>query len=143
MVSMKRKSSPEIGKEKPSKKSKPAPSQTQNVSILKGEEPAFPRGGASVLTPLEHKQIQIQATRDVLFEQKTGKKSGPLDSEDEENEDDQDGAPVKVSKPKGSIRKPKQKSRENGGSEARKESGVRIEGLSYTVSRPLAILGRC
>lgn len=33
------------------------------------EEAAFPRGGGSILTPLEHKQIQIQATRDVLFEQ--------------------------------------------------------------------------
>lgn len=142
MVSMKRKSSPELGKEKPSKKSKPAPPENQNVSILKGEEPAFPRGGASVLTPLEHKQIQIQATRDVLFEQKTGRKSGPLDSEDEENEGDQDGVPVKASKPKGSIRKPKQKSRENRGLETRKESGIRIEGLSYTVSHPLAVLDR-
>ncbi|KAI1005661.1 rRNA biogenesis protein [Podosphaera aphanis] len=33
------------------------------------EDAVFPRGGASILTPLEHKQIQIQATQDVLFEQ--------------------------------------------------------------------------
>ena len=42
----------------------------ENSSILDDEERAFPRGGASVLTPLEHRQIQIQATRDVLFEEK-------------------------------------------------------------------------
>ncbi|KAI1094561.1 nucleic acid-binding protein, partial [Rostrohypoxylon terebratum] len=42
------------------------------VSRLKEEEPLFPRGGASVLTPLEHKQISIQAKQDVLFEQEPG-----------------------------------------------------------------------
>src|SRR3569833_1298645 len=38
------------------------------VTRLKDEEPLFPRGGGSVLSPLEQKQIQIQAKRDVLFE---------------------------------------------------------------------------
>ncbi|ROT38446.1 rRNA biogenesis protein RRP5 [Sodiomyces alkalinus F11] len=38
------------------------------VSLLKDEEPLFPRGGASVLTPLEHKQIQMQAKADALAE---------------------------------------------------------------------------
>ncbi|KAI1455005.1 nucleic acid-binding protein [Annulohypoxylon moriforme] len=42
------------------------------VSRLKEEEPLFPRGGGSVLTPLEHKQISIQAKQDVLFEQESG-----------------------------------------------------------------------
>lgn len=37
------------------------------------EDTVFPRGGASILTPLEHKQIQIQATQDVLFEQQDDK----------------------------------------------------------------------
>ncbi|KAJ2905781.1 hypothetical protein MKZ38_004458 [Zalerion maritima] len=41
------------------------PSQTLN---LREEEPLFPRGGGSALTPFEHKQIKAQATRDVLFE---------------------------------------------------------------------------
>ena len=36
------------------------------------EAAPFPRGGASVLTPLEQKQIKIQAKQDVLFEQTTG-----------------------------------------------------------------------
>ncbi|XXH04904.1 hypothetical protein Hte_011326 [Hypoxylon texense] len=50
--------------------SKPASAST--ISRLKEEEPLFPRGGGSVLTPLEHKQISIQAKQDVLFEQESG-----------------------------------------------------------------------
>lgn len=38
-------------------------------SLLSSSEVAFPRGGASVLTPLEVKTISNQATEDVLFEQ--------------------------------------------------------------------------
>ncbi|OTB07141.1 hypothetical protein M426DRAFT_318169 [Hypoxylon sp. CI-4A] len=56
---------------KPSSSTKPA--NTSTVSRLKEEEPLFPRGGGSVLTPLEHKQISIQAKQDVLFEQASGK----------------------------------------------------------------------
>ncbi|CAK7203915.1 rRNA bioproteinsis protein rrp5 [Sporothrix eucalyptigena] len=41
------------------------------VSRLKEDEPLFPRGGASVLTPLEYKQIQVQAKNDALFDQHT------------------------------------------------------------------------
>ncbi|KAI1213449.1 nucleic acid-binding protein [Annulohypoxylon truncatum] len=55
---------------KSSSKSKSAKSSA--VSRLKEEEPLFPRGGGSVLTPLEHKQISIQAKQDVLFEQESG-----------------------------------------------------------------------
>ncbi len=40
-----------------------------------GGDVVFPRGGGSVLTPLEHKKIHIEATRDVLFEQQQGKTS--------------------------------------------------------------------
>ncbi|MCJ1354910.1 MAG: rRNA biogenesis protein rrp5 [Icmadophila ericetorum] len=140
MVSVKRKHLSDAGKEKPSKKVRTTPALPPNVSILKGEEPAFPRGGASVLTPLEHKQIQIQATRDVLFEQKAGNKSAPLDSGDEENEGDEDGVSVHASKPKGTLRKPKPKSREKKGAKALKENGIRIEGLSYARLVPGSIV---
>jgi rRNA biogenesis protein RRP5 len=53
-------------------KSKPAV-----VSVLKDEEPLFPRGGGSILTPLEQKRIQIEAKADALREEEfnTGKKS--------------------------------------------------------------------
>ncbi|KAI9667406.1 MAG: rRNA biogenesis protein rrp5 [Bathelium mastoideum] len=51
------------------------PPQKKNVqpSLLKNDERSFPRGGASALTPLEHKQIQIEAERDVLFENRASK----------------------------------------------------------------------
>lgn len=63
---------------KPSKSSSSDTSKSVNlpivsVSRLKEEEPIFPRGGGSVLTPIEHKQIAIQAKQDVLFEQEAGK----------------------------------------------------------------------
>ncbi|OAA38363.1 Nucleic acid-binding, OB-fold-like protein [Metarhizium rileyi] len=39
------------------------------VSLLKNEEPIFPRGGGSVLTPLEQKQIQLEARADARREE--------------------------------------------------------------------------
>ncbi|KAK6088407.1 S1 RNA binding domain-containing protein [Seiridium cupressi] len=60
---------------KPSKNTDAKPVPAPTISRLKEEEPLFPRGGGSVLSPLEHKQIQIQAKQDVLFEQESGKKS--------------------------------------------------------------------
>ncbi|AEO69107.1 uncharacterized protein THITE_2119136 [Thermothielavioides terrestris NRRL 8126] len=63
---------------KGAKQSKPAakPLAAPLVTALKEEEPLFPRGGGSVLTPLEQKQISIQAKRDVLFEEESaGKKA--------------------------------------------------------------------
>ena len=38
------------------------------TSLWKNEQPAFPRGGASLLTPIERKQIEAQAARDALKE---------------------------------------------------------------------------
>ncbi|KAI0402938.1 hypothetical protein F4802DRAFT_332506 [Xylaria palmicola] len=51
------------------------PASAVGVSRLKEEEPLFPRGGGSVLSPLEHRQISIQAKQDVLFEQESGQKA--------------------------------------------------------------------
>jgi len=72
-------------REKPAAKEASTQKLLPKVSILQQEEKAFPRGGGSVLTPLEHKQIQIQATRDVLFEesgQKRPAKDGLEDGSD-------------------------------------------------------------
>lgn len=55
---------------------KAKPESSMQRSVFKDEEKSFPRGGASVLTPLEHKQIQIKANQDVLFEQAGLKKRG-------------------------------------------------------------------
>ncbi|KAL9100926.1 MAG: hypothetical protein Q9163_003762 [Psora crenata] len=93
------------------------------------EEPAFPRGGASVLTPLEHKQIQIQAKQDVLFEQATGKKAPRKDFQDEENED---GIPfgegIAAAKPTSKTKSRRSKRAESGALDLKP---LRIEGLSY------------
>lgn len=59
---------------KPSKSAESKPAAAPTVARLKEDEPLFPRGGGSVLSPLEHKQIQIQAKQDVLFEQASGNK---------------------------------------------------------------------
>lgn len=51
----------------PSKKSKTdEAAKGPVVSLLKEEEPMFPRGGGNVLTPLEQKQIQLEAKADAL-----------------------------------------------------------------------------
>ncbi|MCJ1317154.1 rRNA biogenesis protein rrp5 [Xylographa vitiligo] len=127
MPSLKRKS--ETESEALLKKQKSSQSTRSGVSILKDEEPAFPRGGASVLTPLEHKQIQIRAKQDVLFEQSTGKKARTYDSEDEENEDGEhfEKAP---GKPK-TKRKLTASGKRQQASDTAPETGVKIEGLSY------------
>ncbi|EQL36161.1 hypothetical protein BDFG_02402 [Blastomyces dermatitidis ATCC 26199] len=112
---------------KPAEKSKysSAPlSKAPAVSVLRDEEPAFPRGGASVLTPLEQKQIQIQATRDVLFEQKGAPFQGHADDEDEKEKKSS-----KVSG--GKCKKGKTKAKRNTVSEAPAKEGVRIEGLNF------------
>lgn len=102
------------------------------LSTFKVEEPAFPRGGASLLTPLEHKQIQIQATNDVLFEQSTGKNSIRNDFGYEENEEGQSShiAGPLLSKPR---RKKPSMSNSKKPIHEDQEIGVRIEGLSYKV----------
>ncbi|EEQ36536.1 hypothetical protein CLUG_00659 [Clavispora lusitaniae ATCC 42720] len=50
---------------------------SSSKSVLNSSEVAFPRGGGSVLTPLEMKTISNKATEDVLFEQaQASKRSG-------------------------------------------------------------------
>lgn len=51
------------------------------VSVLKEDEPLFPRGGGSVLTPLEYKQIQVQAKSDALFDQQTNGEADKADGQ--------------------------------------------------------------
>jgi rRNA biogenesis protein RRP5 len=109
------------------------PQQNSDFSILRDEEPSFPRGGGSVLTPLERKQIQIQATRDVLFEQKGPNNSAGGFAEDDldEDVDMEDAAQGTVTAKK--SRKSKNKKRDD--QEKPTKDGVRIEGLSFKVRR--------
>lgn len=101
---------------KASKSTDKAASSAPSIARIKQEEPLFPRGGGSVLTPLEHKQITIQAKQDALFEEESAKatKKGDKDA--------------------------KKKKRRSLGKDAKKSDkpahdpdAVRIEGLNYKV----------
>jgi len=110
---------------------KPKPSKPVSRLVAPKEEPAFQRGGASILTPLEQKQIQVQATRDVLFEQRTGQKARNIEFGEDENEEDG------IAEPAAALRKFKRKTpkrpERNGSMPEPEESGIRIEALGYKV----------
>ena len=116
--------------EKDGKSIAPKAPLVQKISRVREEEAAFPRGGASILTPLEHKQIQIEATRDVLFEQEGGK-SARL----EEDGAGEDAVVRKKSKPK-----TKGKGKKGTEHAEPEEESVKIEGLSYKVRSELCII---
>ncbi|WPG99443.1 Hypothetical protein R9X50_00225700 [Acrodontium crateriforme] len=91
-------------------------------SILQEEERAFPRGGASVLTPIEHKQIKAQAERDVLLEHENGESAADGGEEGGDLFDDGKAAASKKKKNKKSSKTDKAKI---------PGSSIRIQGLSY------------
>jgi rRNA biogenesis protein RRP5 len=101
------------------------------ISRVREEDEAFPRGGASILTPLEHKQIHIEATRDVLFEQQNSKSSQP-------------GASGGDDEKRASKRGSKSKKKEKGGIDIFPEENesVKVEGLSYKVCAILFLMNR-
>lgn len=129
----KQKTEPSDGKRKSSSNESPRASE---LTILRDDEASFPRGGASVLTPLERKQIHVQAAEDVLFEQKSPKRfadNSRDDGEDDEEEDvrttEADGKAAGVMK----RRKRKTKGKKDPGQGISEPQGVRIEGLSFKV----------
>ena len=127
MAQGKRKAGPHKDSTLPEKKQKI--SGSSSGPMLLQEEPSFPRGGASILTPLEQKQIQIQAKNDVLFEQSTGKKASLTEFDDQENEIRE---PEEIAEAPGkSNKRSKAKGRKSKAAHEEKEYGVRIEGLSY------------
>lgn len=130
MAPLKRKNLDESKSARPEKKQKASVPSTKPAALA--EEPVFPRGGSSILTPLEQKQIHIQATSDVLFEQSTGRKPAIHEFEDEENGSDQlDQSSGALQKRK--RKKKSQKSQKGKLDEAAKEPDIRIERLSYKV----------
>ena len=98
-------------------------------------EPSFPRGGGSVLTPLERKQIQIQANKDVLFEQKGAKKPTRefVDDNDDDEDEDVEMEDTETTTTAKKSRKKKAKGKKSTDKESSEKEGVRIEGLSYKV----------
>lgn len=109
--------------------------KASELSVLRDDEPSFPRGGGSVLTPLERKQIQIQATKDVLFEQKGAKPSSSKfeGGEFEEDTDMEDAGETAATAGQAS-RKKKVKGKKQAEKDAQ-EKGIRIEGLNFKVSK--------
>lgn len=89
------------------------PPKSSVLSILKDEEPMFPRGGANILTPLEQKQIQMKAKADAH---------------------DEDELEV-TSKPKNKKKKEKtsRKSDKQSSHPVRGEDSVRVESLNFKV----------
>lgn len=123
--------------EKKSKPSKDAPIERTTrqsdtaVSVLRDEESSFPRGGGSVLTPLERKQIQNQAARDVLFEQKrSGKPAEGLNDDISDADVDMQDEGEKPTAIKKSRKSKNKKARDT---ERKAKEGVRVEGLSFKV----------
>ncbi|KUI54324.1 rRNA biogenesis protein rrp5 [Cytospora mali] len=94
-----------------------AASSAPAIARVKEEEPLFPRGGGSVLTPLEHKQITIQAKQDALFEEESSKTNKKADKD-----------------PKNKKRKSSSKHGKDvkdDGTLGRDPDAARIEGLNY------------
>ncbi|KAJ4356836.1 rRNA biogenesis protein rrp5 [Didymosphaeria variabile] len=122
--SVKRQRKSDAAENPPPAKAKPEIS-TQK-SIFKDEEKSFPRGGASVLTPLEHKQIQIRANQDVLFEQAGTKKRGGDDGLSDEGSDMGGGedAPTK-------SKKRKSKKNKTALGEEEQVQKIKAEGLTF------------
>lgn len=110
---------------------KPKPDISTHNSIFKDEEKSFPRGGASLLTPLEHKQIQIKANQDVLFEQTGQKKRGGDEglSDDGSDFDAEDGDAAKSSK------KRKSKKTKAAAGEEEHVQKIKAEGLTFKVCK--------
>lgn len=104
------------------------------TSVFKDEEKSFPRGGASVLTPLEHKQISIKANQDVLFEQAGQKKRGGDDGlSDEGSEMGEDDAPK-------TEKKRKSKKSKTDGAEEGQVQKIKAESLTFKVCMTPAAL---
>ncbi|KAF4903433.1 rRNA biogenesis protein rrp5 [Colletotrichum fructicola] len=100
------------GKDKKSREEAPAPKAPTVSRLLKDEEPLFPRGGGSVLTPLEQKQITMEAKADAAKE----------DAEFDVNE---------KSKAKKEKRRKAKEAKDTDAKHARDEDAVKIEGLNF------------
>ncbi|PWY72232.1 nucleic acid-binding protein [Aspergillus sclerotioniger CBS 115572] len=130
----KQKTASNDSKSKPDAESAPKASE---LSVLRDDEPSFPRGGGSVLTPLERKQIQIQATKDVLFEQKGARpSSGNFGDDGLEDDTDMEDAGDATSAGAKKDRKRKTKGKKTTEQDTSESKGVRIEGLNFKRIQP-------
>ena len=106
---------------------------SSKTSKLSRDDVPFPRGGASILTPLEQRQIQIQAKEDILFEQRTGQKVSREEFEGGENLDAGSTPRLQGS---ATVKRGKKVRREKEGHYSKRDA-LRIDSLSYTVRAPI------
>lgn len=114
-------------------KSKSEATKPTDLSVLRDDELAFPRGGSSILTPLERKQIQIQAQKDVLFEQTGSKKSHNVEDDDDEGNDDIDMGDADDTAAKKPRKQRKTKAAKKKADKEASKKVVRVEGLNFKV----------
>ncbi|CAZ80214.1 unnamed protein product [Tuber melanosporum] len=104
--------------------SKPEPAKLSTFRSSKDEEKSFSRGGGSVLTPLEFKQISIDAAKDALFETENAK--------------------AKWTKKKSRREEPKKdKTSKKDESKKGEQKGIKAEGLSYKRLLPGTLVLGC
>ncbi|CUS13120.1 unnamed protein product [Tuber aestivum] len=103
--------------------SKPEPAKPSTLRASKEEERSFPRGGGSILTPLEFKQISNDAAKDALFETEDAKAKS-------------------TRKP---MREELKKDKKSGKDEPKKgeQKGIKAEGLSYKRLLPGTLVLGC
>lgn len=119
---------PKVEKEIPASAQKDT--KPQAASVLTKEQPAFPRGGASLLTPVERKQIQAKASRDAAKEfKKSQDLFGNSRSKNEDTSDD-DGASGSEQEDIKPEKKPRKEKARKNKSEV-EGPDIRIGGLSY------------
>ncbi|KAL9096845.1 MAG: hypothetical protein Q9165_000809 [Trypethelium subeluteriae] len=134
-------SQPKPKKPKPAQngqKTEERPAKQPRASLLNSEETNFPRGGASVLTPLEHKQIKIDAERDVLFENSASK-----DQVEDDNTSDRENIGREAQgeiKQKQRTKKRKRSLLSATAPEIAPEDNVKIESLSFRKLVPGSIV---
>lgn len=90
------------------------PEKSSVVTLLKDDEPMFPRGGANILTPLEQKQIQMRAKADA------------------QDEDELEVASKSKAKKKKKEKIPKKSEKQTSHS-VRTEDAVKVESLNFKV----------
>ncbi|KAL7272217.1 rRNA biogenesis protein rrp5 [Rhizina undulata] len=106
----------------------PKPAVPSTLRSAKDEETSFPRGGASVLTPLEYKEIANEAAKDVLFE--TG--AGATEDGKKGKKKKERKADVKKGKKAPKVEK-----------EEKKDKGPKVEGLSFKRLAPGTLVLGC
>ncbi|KAK9481004.1 hypothetical protein V1514DRAFT_323987 [Lipomyces japonicus] len=128
-----------IKKQDSSTTTEPGPAVSFKSSLInKREEVSFPRGGASVLTPLEYKEVANEAVRDVLFESSQPSKKVKTSS-DSSTAPSYNGKQDKHSRHRERVTQRKLRDQQKNGkkdgtknnSESAKISKIKIEGVTF------------